>query len=198
MVARPCGYPWQQLAFYSLVSGNALAADPPKPSFAGVFSSRRLRLLVPVTVTFLILVFFGRRYDATPGIRADWRNDSNNQDPAPSTVKSVDWSGFAYIQYVTDSHYLCNSVMLFERLQHVGSRADRVLLYPSYMLNEANALNSGTSDDDARLLVKARDEYKARLVPIEVQRQEPEGDDSMFILLHPCCLSCPLGELCCC
>ncbi|VVT46225.1 uncharacterized protein SAPINGB_P001108 [Magnusiomyces paraingens] len=43
---------------------------------------------------------------------------------------SVDWSKFAYVQYVTNAVYLCNSVMIFEQLQRVGSRAQRVLMYP--------------------------------------------------------------------
>ncbi len=37
----------------------------------------------------------------------------------------VNWSRFAYVQYVTNSAYLCNSVMLFETLHRLGSKADR-------------------------------------------------------------------------
>src|SRR2546423_1182183 len=43
----------------------------------------------------------------------------------------VEWSNFAYVQYVTHKKYLCNSVLIFEALHRLRSRPDRVLLYPS-------------------------------------------------------------------
>ncbi|KAK7419922.1 hypothetical protein QQZ08_010625 [Neonectria magnoliae] len=76
----------------------------------------------------------------------------------------VDWSTFAYTQYVTNSAYLCNSVMFFEALHRLLSRADRVMMYPSEMLQ-----SSDDSSSDARLLIRARDEYNVKLVPIAVQ-----------------------------
>ncbi|KAG5999445.1 hypothetical protein E4U43_002072 [Claviceps pusilla] len=79
---------------------------------------------------------------------------------------SVDWSKFAYVQYVTDSDYLCNSVMIFEALHRFGSRPDRLIMYPSTMM-AANP--SPDNSDDARLLTEARDEYNVRLRPVEVQ-----------------------------
>jgi alpha-N-acetylglucosamine transferase len=118
---------------------------------------------------------------------ADWSR-SQGSGQAPVTVVDaaagfpggVDWSRFAYTQYVTNNDYLCNSVMVFERLHHLGSRADRVMMYPSYML-DPDAATSGTSlSNDARLLFKARDEYNARLVPINVQQRA--GEDSKFPL----------------
>jgi hypothetical protein len=42
----------------------------------------------------------------------------------------VDWSRFAYSQYATDTQSLCNALMVFESLQKLGSKADRMLLYP--------------------------------------------------------------------
>ena len=75
---------------------------------------------------------------------------------------SVDWSRFAYVQYVTNLPYLCNSVMLFESLHRLGCRPDRLLMYPSHF-----ALDGDTPE--ASLLRKARDEYGAILRPIEVQ-----------------------------
>ncbi|OBS22463.1 hypothetical protein FPOA_08800 [Fusarium poae] len=84
----------------------------------------------------------------------------------------TDWSKFAYVQYVTDVDYLCNSVMAFETLGRLGSRADRVMMYPSEML----APDAEYSDTKAgQLLIKARDEYNVKLQPIEIQRRE--GDD---------------------
>ncbi|OWP06376.1 glycosyltransferase family 8 protein [Marssonina coronariae] len=45
----------------------------------------------------------------------------------------LDWSRFAYVQYVTDRNYLCNSVMLFEILHRLGSKPDRLMMYPARM-----------------------------------------------------------------
>ncbi|KAH7228732.1 nucleotide-diphospho-sugar transferase [Fusarium oxysporum] len=73
----------------------------------------------------------------------------------------VDWSCFAYTQYVTNSDYLCNSVMFFESLDRLSSRADRVMMYPSHMFEANNG-----SSVDTQLLIKARDEYRVKLVPI--------------------------------
>jgi hypothetical protein len=80
-----------------------------------------------------------------------------------------DWSRFAYAQYVTGSEYLCNSVMFFHALQHLSSRADRVMMYPSHMLESKH------SSSDARLLIEARDKYNVKLVPITVQHKPNAG-----------------------
>lgn len=140
----------------------------------------RFRLLaIPVALT--LLVFVTLRFP-TPSIPASWSQPGwNGQAPATAPAgdpTGVDWSRFAITQYVTNSEYLCNSVMLFERLQHVGSRADRVMMYPSYMLDPAAATSDTRQSNDARLLLKARDEYNARLVPIQVQRRD--SADSKF------------------
>jgi alpha-N-acetylglucosamine transferase len=74
----------------------------------------------------------------------------------------VDWGKYAYVQYVTDPDYLCNSVMIFEALQRMGSQAGRLLMYPStYSLHQSSKL-------EGALLLKARDEYGVTLVPIDV------------------------------
>ncbi|RMJ18837.1 hypothetical protein CDV36_001482 [Fusarium kuroshium] len=78
----------------------------------------------------------------------------------------IDWSRFAYIQYVTNSAYLCNSVMFFESLHHLSSKADRVIMFPSRMLK-----SDDDSSSDARLLRKARDKYNVNLIPITVQHR---------------------------
>ena len=82
--------------------------------------------------------------------------------------KSVDWSYYAYSQYATNSAYLCNSVMVFEALDRLGSKADRILLYPEEWDLEITSL----SDRDSQLLVKAREWYNVKLVPIQVQKFE--------------------------
>ncbi|KAL2197353.1 glycosyltransferase family 8 protein [Corynascus similis CBS 632.67] len=169
-------------------SGDAAAADQAVadkpmsrglPSLADLRSSRKLRLWLPVAATCFVLLSISNRYDALSSIRSGWPETGQGVDDdglTPSNGASVDWSRFAYTQYVTDSHYLCNSVMLFERLQHVGSRADRVLMYPRHMF-DPNA-SEGDLGADGFLVKKARDEYGAHLVPIDVQRRDT--DDSTW------------------
>ncbi|KAF7713198.1 Glucose N-acetyltransferase [Penicillium ucsense] len=76
----------------------------------------------------------------------------------------VDWSRFAYTQYVTNTEYLCNSVMLFEALHRLGSKADRLMMYP-----EEFSVADGDHSRQAKLLQIARDKYGAKLQPIQVQ-----------------------------
>lgn len=95
----------------------------------------------------------------------------------------VDWSQVAYVQYVTKPNYLCNAVMMFERLHVLGSKADRVMLYPSgYHLGRYGRKNSHTSV----LLRKARDEFRVKLQPIELQIKESSHrkTSSCFFLEH--------------
>lgn len=88
----------------------------------------------------------------------------------------IDWSRFAYVQYVTNEVYLCNSLMIFEALQRLGSNAERLMMYPSHML----APTAKESDTHAgQLLIKARDEYKVTLRPIEIQRRN--GSDGKIL-----------------
>lgn len=75
----------------------------------------------------------------------------------------ADWSRFAYMQYATNLEYLCNSVMIFETLHRLGSKADRLLLYPSKY-----SLDKPATTDEGRLLLQARDGYGVELQPIEV------------------------------
>ncbi|KAK3308754.1 glycosyltransferase family 8 protein [Chaetomium strumarium] len=223
MLARYFSSSWQQFSSYSPVNGNVPPATddnrsgPRKtaarncPSVADIQSSRRLRICLPIAV-LLILVVSGHRYDTLARIPSSWAKggaSSNEQTTAPAPAvdlivdaSKVDWSRFAYTQYVTDSHYLCNSVMLFERLQHVRSRADRMLMYPLYMYNPDTAWDSIVSDN-ARLVIKARDEYGTQLVPIEVQYRDYDrvlllDSDSVVLqnmdklfLLPPCTMAIP-------
>jgi alpha-N-acetylglucosamine transferase len=107
-------------------------------------------------------------------------NDNINENGASSSLAAVatgtiDWSRFAYVQYVTNTAYLCNSVMLFEILTRLQSKADRLLMYPS-------SFSVDTEDDstESKLLRKARDEYKVKLVPISVQSRS--GGDCEFLI----------------
>ncbi|PYH84187.1 nucleotide-diphospho-sugar transferase [Aspergillus uvarum CBS 121591] len=76
--------------------------------------------------------------------------------------RDIDWSRFAYVQYATNTAYLCNSVMMFERLHQLQSQPDRVLMYPSCLDPEMDSI-------EGELLRKMQAHYRARLVPIDVQ-----------------------------
>ena len=89
------------------------------------------------------------------------------------TWKSTAWSRFAYVQYVTNLPYLCNSIMLFERLHSLGCKPDRLMMYPSGFSFDDNSTES-------RLLTKARDEYKVKLMPVDVQRRRDTQDRKLL------------------
>ena len=135
--------------------------------------SRRFYLIAVLVFLALLLLLAnsllpGGRLD---GLRAFRKIEehSDRQDPT-----GVDWSRFAYVQYVTNLPYLCNSVMLFEALNRLGCMPDRLMMYPDNFSLEDNST-------EAILLRKARDEYKVILKPIEVQRRggnDRKSDDS--------------------
>ncbi|GLA32147.1 N-acetylglucosaminyltransferase [Aspergillus niger] len=77
----------------------------------------------------------------------------------------VDWSLYAYSQYATSSPYLCNALIVFDTLQRLGSRAQRVLFYPE----DWDVLVDDDRDRDSQLLAMAREKYNVMLVPIDVQ-----------------------------
>ncbi|KAI5271371.1 nucleotide-diphospho-sugar transferase [Aureobasidium subglaciale] len=103
---------------------------------------------------------------------------NNNLELYPGSHVETDWSKFAYVQYVTRQDYLCNSVMIFETLHRLGSRAERLMMYPE----EWSLTNSSS---EAVLLRKARDEYKVNVLPIHVQHYDGEAtwSDSFTKLL---------------
>ncbi|KAF2197624.1 nucleotide-diphospho-sugar transferase [Delitschia confertaspora ATCC 74209] len=90
------------------------------------------------------------------------------------TVPDVKWTDFAYVQYVTNAHYLCNSLMILESLHRLGSEADRVMMYPQQWQIPAD--DRSNANFESKMLVKARNEYKTKLVPIEVQTSEYNND----------------------
>ncbi|GLA12454.1 N-acetylglucosaminyltransferase [Aspergillus niger] len=99
-------------------------------------------------------------------------NAARGSDPYYTGLSGerVDWSRFAYTQYATDRSYLCNSVMIFEALHRLGTKADLVLMYPSKFLVSEN-----DSSLEARLIRFARDKYDVKLKPIEVIKKGGAG-----------------------
>jgi alpha-N-acetylglucosamine transferase len=87
---------------------------------------------------------------------------------------SVDWCQFACVQYVTNEHYLCNSLMMLEPLQKLGSKADRVMLHPSGWSSLAS------TNRTRQLLNQARDMYGTKLMPVEVVSRTNEGVESTW------------------
>lgn len=87
-------------------------------------------------------------------------------------LSSIDWSRYAYVQYVTNEAYLCNALMIFETLHRLGSKADRVMMYPDYMLRDPTMTQSEGTGSSRELLTKASDEYGVILIPIEVQHRD--------------------------
>ena len=98
--------------------------------------------------------------------------------PIPVTDASIIWSDFAYVQYVTNSNYLCNSLMIFEALRRHGTRADLLMLYPQKWKVPKDILDDDAppTDYEGTLLAQARDQYHAKLNPIQVRTYVNEKD----------------------
>jgi hypothetical protein len=118
-------------------------------------TTKRLRLAIIAGLAILVVFYLFR----TPGSLLETFPSSSFR-----IATDIDWSRFAYIQYVTNSEYLCNALMFFDAFERLYSRPDRVMLVPSSML-EPEMVNSS----DAYLINKARDEYNVKIVPITIQ-----------------------------
>ncbi|KAH0542535.1 N-acetylglucosaminyltransferase [Glutinoglossum americanum] len=144
-------------------------------SLARLLSTKLVRVTGAAVVLLLLFGFALRNLDGLDRIRPK----PHVLQPPPANG-DVNWSRFAYTQYVTDTSYLCNSVMLFEILNRLGSKPDRLMMYPS-------AWSADDSDSlEGSLLRKARDEYGVKLMPIEVQRKasnDPTWAESFTKLL---------------
>ena len=127
------------------------------------FKSRRLVILVAAVLFALLLASFHfASPDGLPGVSRGWPSGPGLQN----ITSDVDWSRFAYTQYATNAPYLCNSIMLFEILHRLGSKAERLLMYPSGF--KISSPGSDGESKESLLLRKARDEYHVKLSPIEV------------------------------
>ncbi|KAI0139939.1 glycosyltransferase family 8 protein [Hypoxylon sp. NC0597] len=177
---------WGSLSGYSPVqngdqnaaTSSATDSSHLKPSVGQILMSKRVRYTAISLAAFGLFFLAFRNYDRLPSIESIRGGSAttvanSNSDCPPAVVPSVegaqvDWSRYAYTQYVTNAAYLCNSVMIFETLFRLGSKADRVMMYPETMMNPTE---TNPTSEEARLLVKARDEYKVKLIPVSVQRR---------------------------
>ncbi|TAQ87590.1 hypothetical protein B7494_g4104 [Chlorociboria aeruginascens] len=136
--------------------------------------SRRLRRFFSSPLAQLALIavflFFGIRFII-----------QNNHDSTESPIspglpittvedESIDWSKLYYVQYVTSPEYLCNALMIWSEIEEIGSRAQRLMLYPSNW--SVNAIDEYSESLEltpiARLLRAAQEEYYVKLQPISV------------------------------
>ncbi len=141
---------------------------PPKPTLKQIIKSKKFRLIIYATFATILLYFLRRKakevdlWGHLTGPACYYTEAT--QPPIFYGDNETEWSKFAYAQYATDTEYLCNSLMLFEALDRLGSKADRLLMYPENFRLDAKAESKNTE-----LLLRAKLEYGAKLVPVEVQ-----------------------------
>ncbi|KAH8811513.1 nucleotide-diphospho-sugar transferase [Xylogone sp. PMI_703] len=140
-----------------------------QPSFPRMLKARRIRTTALVSLLLIAVIYLL----APSGYVRDFRS---SHLVTTSVDHSVDWSRFAYVQYVTNAQYLCNSIMLFERLHTLGTKADKLMMYPA-------KFRVDDTSDEGRLLLKAKNEYGVKLTPIQVQRRN--GGDSKALHAYP-------------
>ncbi len=143
------------------------------PSFGQILRSKRARIVAAALLIIVVTAFFVHG----PGIRFKLVDPFSLYPTNPEHAENhIDWSKFAYTQYVANVEYLCNSVMLFETLHRLGSRADRLMMYPSTM-----SPDPASESSESRLLLKAQNEYNVKLLPIEIQhRSGGDGKNPQF------------------
>lgn len=151
-------------------------ARPGLPKAISRLFTRHARILLILTFV-VVFEYLGSELYANGHFPASRQDSSLSKPPLfnvdslgmhPGTRIEADWSKFAYAQYVTEKNYLCNSLMIFETLQRLGSKAERLMMYPEQWSLESDSLESV-------LLRKARDDYYVKLVPIHVQHFSGEA-----------------------
>jgi hypothetical protein len=87
---------------------------------------------------------------------------------------AIQWTKYAYVQYVASPDELCKAVMLLSEVKETYSPALRVLMYPSdWSLKTVNESDSGRPlTHIARLLHFAVDEFKIILQPTDILREK--------------------------
>ncbi|KAI0197734.1 glucose N-acetyltransferase [Astrocystis sublimbata] len=174
---------WGSMSGYGQAQASdatAAASNDLKPSLGQILTSKRVRYIASALAVVGLFFLAVRNYDQLPSL-ATMRGGAGrsgavvatNQDCPPAVVPpfdsaSVDWSRYAYTQYVTNKEYLCNSLMIFETLYRLKAKADRVMMYPDYMMDPTE---TNPQSNEAKLLIKARDQYGVKLVPVSVQRR---------------------------
>lgn len=117
------------------------------------------RVVLGLTALLLLLNLFKSNIRMS---LSEHESEDQHQPLNNESASDTDWSQYAYCQYVTRPEYLCNSLMIFDSLERVGSKASRVMMYP-------HDWNVDDTTAQGRLLVQARDQFAVALQPIEVQ-----------------------------
>lgn len=169
---------WGSISGYKGNDANSSANTDLKPSLGQILTSKRIRYTASALAIVGVFFLAFRNYDQIPTLatmRGGYGDSPSTMAKCPPALvvpsfdaASVDWSQYAYTQYVTNKEYLCNSVMIFETLYRLKAKADRVMMYPENMMSPTE---TNPTSNEAKLLVKARDRYGVKLVPVSVQRR---------------------------
>ncbi|KAK8015141.1 hypothetical protein PG990_008437 [Apiospora arundinis] len=138
-------------------SPSSATSDPSlRPSIGQILMSKRVRYTVTAVFTILLFSLAIRNYDHFPSIDS-LRNKAGVETSAAATNSTPECPTAQALLKIDGSKV------------DWTSRADRVMMYPESMMPNP-ASTDGTSDDQ-RLLIKARDAYRVKLVPVNVQRR---------------------------
>lgn len=162
---------------------NAIHKVQARPSLRQILRSKRFRTLLISIIIFIALITLPskiRRYQplARLGITGPKCYFSEPVTTPAIPEGHIDWSQFAYTQYVTNTDYLCNSLMIFETLHRLGSKADRLLLYPSTLPENPDDIVVD------QLLGRAKTEYNVKLIPIEEQHKDNVHRNTSLLSPH--------------
>lgn len=124
------------------------------------------RILIPIALVAIIVYLLSRAPAQSNASLPELTKALNDPE--------IDWSRFAYVQYVTSPEYLCNALMLFTSLRDLNTKASLVLLYPSNW--SVNAIDEYSEAYDltpvARLLQSASLDYDVTLHPVPLLKKE--------------------------
>ncbi|QSZ31000.1 hypothetical protein DSL72_000561 [Monilinia vaccinii-corymbosi] len=159
---------------------------PAKPTIAQILRSRPVRTAIPIVicvVTILLLLPHGAH--KAKQLHVEYKTPSCLKEPPivaePLTGKEtgIEWGKYAYITYATTQNHLCNALMLFESLNRLGSKADRVLLYPQLWKKEWTVDTNGKAAEPiTQMLIQARDQYKVKLKNVDIlQHRHATADE---------------------
>jgi hypothetical protein len=149
MSPKSSAYPYRRS---SNASENDFFDIPDEP-FLSIAKRQLRRIRTWAVVAILLLFVLWRRRERPPPL------------PLPHIhYDEVDWSRFAYTQYATSEVYLCNSLMVFEALERLGSKAERVLFYPE----QWDLIVENEVDRVSELLLMARNQYRVMVIPIKI------------------------------
>lgn len=178
MSAWSCSLPWTTPLEHDLIPMFDEESNKPTATGSSGLLRTRSRLLnriirvVNVLLALALLAYLYWRSSPDLSLMLDTSildltepgiDSGMSYKPYMAGLTNIDWSQYAYIQYVTDRNYLCNSLMIFQSLQRLGSRAERLMMYPEQWFLDPEASNS-------TLLRQASDDYGVKLVPIRVQQ----------------------------